>query len=1157
MGLFSRKKQRDHQPGPSTTATRFGARASQPSSSGARDSHASPSASTYSSFPTQHDSRHGGPASPPLPSPPERNRVFGALGSRATSSTLSLPAFGLDARPSEPRRRQVSAMGAVNESEVREEREKGKWSRWKLGRGSKQRRDSVSSSYGPSGAAGGEADDGSGFVVKSFRTVSRVHEDPIPSRPSYSSTRPPPPTLPHLPTSAPPFDAHDSAQQQESLRSSLDYGSSSRPYPRRPSLATIGASNPSAGAWDPAPSPTITAEAFRLASARSKSSVSLASLANGLEDPSSPVETSRPRFEPQRPASRTSRRGSSYSDAGVQGILVPPRPSFAMGQQSNGSSSSVHSRASSNASLQLGANGLPSPTDGFERSAGSARPTGALRPSESTFSVASFTTAPEGRSGTSTPRPLSQVGGPSSAPPRRPGPAKRISTDDSELRLIASYGDMISSSPPLGTPIELPASFHSHAAPFPTRRRASFETPQKGDATRQTRTSTLSSAPSVAVQPPTPQSASGFSPVPKESAQGFVRPKRTSSLAPEGVKSALRGMGVGGAKGKGKGKGWMSDSSDHEGEEESESDSDEDDVIPLATIRSRSQTDLTLRSSMDGGSRPVLDQQQGLRHQPSGELEVLKDATSPVKSSFWPDARRAALGVSPLQRRGSNRRSVSTLSFSTRMTVSQAAAADAVVASTPAPASPTRSTPRPPFQPRSVSNPSTPTIPPLSALSSSAASSATATPVPSPLFATSARDRSSASSGSGTASSSSVPHTPKDNSPNVSDLNFSTTTSSAHASKPSVKFDLGSTADEARWNKGRRMSTLSALGGGSFLHPPSSLGTPFAHRSNPSLPTFAGFGKPAVASVRGAPTHARTASAIAPTPASRQPVSNASTSGIGSSSSSTAVEETVYDRMKARHKAEAIEALKIGRDLNHPGGLVPDRERDDEDEDEDEPLANLPTKGSVLGGQSTMSGMSGMFMHPMAMGMGGTYSPLAVAPPGVDPYLYASLPPDQKMSLHQRASQMMAMMQEAAVRAKAESVVGSAMGGSGSSDFGGSGGSMRGGHMPSMSLGSYDAFYGGMGGMYGQPQPQHPFQQQHHHMPSQSMHLPPFAPSFAMSQPFFQPQAHPGFYGMPAYAGSAMGLPSGPASTMGVPGAQRPSAAGKASSAVGTGQRRR
>ncbi|KAL7340500.1 hypothetical protein BJY59DRAFT_695850 [Rhodotorula toruloides] len=389
---------------------------------------------------------------------------------------------------------------------------------------------------------------------------------------------------------------------------------------------------------------------------------------------------------------------------------------------------------------------------------------------------------------------------------------------------------------------------------------------------------------------------------------------------------------------------------------------------------------------MDGGSRTPVLEQQGLRHQPSGELEVLKDATSPVKSLFGPDARRAALGVSPLQRRGSNRRSVSTLSFSTSMTVSQAAAAEAP--STTAPASPTTSTMRPPFQPRSVSNPSTPTIPPLSALSASAASSATATPVPSPLFATSARDRSSASSGSGTASSSSVPHTPKDNSPNVSDLNFSTA-APAHVSKPSVKFDLGSTADEARWNKGRRMSTQSALGGGSFLHPPSSLGAPFAHRSNPSLPTFAGFGKPTVASVRDASTHGRTASALAPTPASRQPASNASTSGIGSSSSSTAVEETVYDRMKARHKAEAIEALKIGRDLNHLSGLVPDRERNDDDEDENEPLANLPTKGSALGGQSTMSGMSGMFMHPMAMGMGGTYSPLAVAPPGVDPYLCA------------------------------------------------------------------------------------------------------------------------------------------------------------------------
>lgn len=907
-------------------------------------------------------------------------------------------------------------MGALNGQDAPAGQDKGKWSRWKLGRGSKQCRDSVSSSHG-AGGAGGEADDGSGFVVKSFRTVSRVHEDPMPSRPSYSSSRNalPGSTSTNLPTSAPPFDTDDSAQQQESLRASLDYGRS-RQYPRRPSLATIGAPNPSTGTWDPAPSPTITAEAFRLASARSKSSVSLASFANGDEaDPTSPVESSRPRFEPQRPASRTSRRGSSYSESG---ILAPPRPSFAIGQQSNGSSSSVHSRASSNASLQLGSNGLPGPANEIERldrSAGSARPTGGMRPSESTFSVASFMTAPEGRSATSTPRPLSQVGGPSAspssaAPARRPRPPKRMSTDDSEMRLIASYGDMISSSPPLGSPIELPASFYSSAAPFPTTRRMSFETPQKGDASRASRAST---APSVSVQPPTPQSAAGFSPVPQTSpsaAASLARPNRTSSLAAESVKSALQGMGVGPAVNQAKGrgrtiarKGWVSDSSDDEdaSSEPASGDSDSDDEVPLATIRSRSQTDLTLRSSVDGGSRPVLEQ-QSLRHQPSGELEVLKDATSPITRSFGPDARRAALGVSPLQRRGSNRRSVSTLSFSTSMTVSQAAAADAVTAaataagtapSPPAPASPTRSIMRPPFQPRSVSNPSTPTIPPFSTLSSSAASSATATPVPSPLFATSARDRSSASSGSGTASTSSIPHTPNDTSPNVSDLNFA---ANGPASKPSVKFDLASlssNADETRWNRGRRMSTQSALGGGSFLHPPSSLGAPFAHRSNPSLPTSAAFSKSTQANVRAssttAPAHARSASALTPVLASTA----STTPGVGPSSSSTAVGKTVHDRMKARHKAEAIEALKIGRDLNHPSGLVPDRERDDDDdEDEDEPLANLPTKGSVAGSAgapSMMSGMSGMFMHSMGMGMGGTYSPLAVAPPGVDPYLCA------------------------------------------------------------------------------------------------------------------------------------------------------------------------
>jgi hypothetical protein len=105
--------------------------------------------------------------------------------------------------------------------------------------------------------------------------------------------------------------------------------------------------------------------------------------------------------------------------------------------------------------------------------------------------------------------------------------------------------------------------------------------------------------------------------------------------------------------------------------------------------------------------------------------------------------------------------------------------------------------------------------------------------------------------------------------------------------------------------------------------------------------------------------------------------------------------------MKARHKQEAVEAIKLGADLNHPSGLIPERDGEDDDEDEDEPLANLPTRGgagSMVGGMDGNGSMIGGMQQqqafgPGAMGMGmgvgfgGAYSPLAMAPFGVDPYL--------------------------------------------------------------------------------------------------------------------------------------------------------------------------
>lgn len=106
------------------------------------------------------------------------------------------------------------------------------------------------------------------------------------------------------------------------------------------------------------------------------------------------------------------------------------------------------------------------------------------------------------------------------------------------------------------------------------------------------------------------------------------------------------------------------------------------------------------------------------------------------------------------------------------------------------------------------------------------------------------------------------------------------------------------------------------------------------------------------------------------------------------------------ERSKARHRAEALKAIQIGRELNDPSGLVPDHEAQEalfggDGSDENEPLANLPSRGSMLGGMgrgpaapgSVMSGFGGAPGGLPGVGVGGQYSHLAIPPPGVDPYL--------------------------------------------------------------------------------------------------------------------------------------------------------------------------
>ncbi|BGP14457.1 hypothetical protein JCM10213_004579 [Rhodosporidiobolus nylandii] len=1272
MGLFSRKKQRDAPPqGPSTSARSPPA----PSLTLPRDTEqqrhpSSPTESTYSSWsrapPPTHSpsSRFGNPfrtgstsavrpsAPPAQPgasrgtssqsswddagvplgaggnggdspnlAPLDRHKLFGGggVGKRASSSTMSLPLMNQTREEEVPRTRQSSAMQPVQEQEA--QHEKSGWSRWKMG---KKRQGSVSSfaGLGIGGAGAGGGEDG-GFVVTSFRTVSRVHEDPVlRDRTMSPSTASPP--LPALPQTAPLLETSES----ESLRNSLDYsaGPSSRnPYPRRPSLNTLGGSSPSSHAWERAPSPTITAEAFRLASARSKSSVSLASYRDDLTCTAT-AEHARPRFEPQRPSSRTSRRGSSFSDVGIGSSspspLQPPRPNFAIGQHSNSSSSSLgsHGRresSSSIANLMLGTNELPVPP------ASRGIPTAGATSSESLKAAALCSQASDGRTALGT----SPVASP--AEPRttrspssqaqatgRPAPPKRMSTDDSEMRLIAAYADSITSSPPCASPTELPTSTSASSGlqsrfSFSTpsllpRAPAGVDTPRKpsfpsvSTATTATR---LSAAPSLAVQPPTPVSQPGFSSASRASA----RPKRTSSLAPDAVKAALQTFGVGpganasaSASGKGKravgSRGWA-DSSDEEEQErlstsDEEGDSSDDDV-PLAQVQSRSQTDLSATLRAVDTKAPKQQRPSLAVSQASGDVEVLADGSASSPSGF---ALATAPSGSTLGRKGSNRRSMSTFSLSTSVTASQLASGAA--AAVP-PASPTSSILNRPFhQPRSVSNPTTHTstpyyaqqpTPPAAGTPPPALSPAASPTFPASTSSSDVRDRSSSSSASGTASTSSAPLTPKDLSPSVSDLGLLPTPS--NATKPSVKFDavsLASNGEAQRWNRGRRLSAMSS--GSSGLPTPPPVGGQQYHRSTPSLPTFAAnaarssaIGAPRP-SFLGPPSRTPAGSRFGTTPTHSRPASTLA-GGDSTPATSTSVpgdkagDKGVYERMKARHKAESLQAVKIGRDLNHPSGLVPEEEERLEDsEDDDEPLANLPAKagaggsmigGAMGGGGSMLGGMGAMQMGmqqlQMGMGMGGAYSPLAVAPPGVDPYLYASLPPDQKMSLHQRAQQMMEMMQQAAMQAHTESVIaGSTLGGGGSmlNGAGGGGQHVRG----SMSMGGLDMM-AGAGGRSGVGHAQHASMQfgggmfggadPYGTLP-RGAHLPPFAPPFAMSQPFFQPPAPQSMYGMPAYAGSAIGFGGGaPASMMGLPtGPQRGRAGGRASSTIGMPQRR-
>lgn len=1003
------------------------------------------------------------------PEPLDRYRLFSG-GAGQASSTLSLPVFNADEVDARRRISTSTARETINETIYPTDSRThddgiehatgggGKWSRWKMGR-PKPRTGSMSSMrmFGgdaATGSGGNNGEDG-GFVVTSFRTVSRVHEDPVAS--SASPTSPPLPALPIDQAEHSPYDQHDS-QQQESIRASIDLGSSQT---RRPPLNVLG-QNPSTSRsessgssrynfGDRAPSPsTISVEAFRLASARSKSSVSLVSLNNNNSNSnvdSPPLDHDRPRFEPvQRPSSRASRRQSTYSELSVDNGsgFLPPRPRFA--HHSNSSNSSLQSRKSSNHSI--GSHTPPPVVQPTSHGPTSTSEGPGMNPSESLMSINSYTTAAEARTAPTSVRSTpvaSRVASPATkspptsplnvadsetAIPVRPANVKRLSSGDSELRWIASYADSITSSEITTSPV----TYKNPPLPFPSPRAsdaAAVSTPKSKHPAH----SRISHTPSFSVQPPTPATVSDAptptaSPSVERSAPPRQYPKRSSSLASDATKSALQSMGIGQSPrrqsvsavsnasprsvkttskaARAASRGWMSDSSDEDEQEaleSSESSSDSDDEVPLSQIQSRSQTDLSLPPALvQAEQRAKAELEAAAAAAAAGSRQAVQQAAESKLTGRAGIGRSESSGTSALglARRGSNRRSVSTLSLAT--TAMAIPTSTAASSSTPnfAPSSPTRSILQRPHHPRSVSNPNSP----YSASAVMSSSAPPPPPVPALPKATAA-DRSSSSSGTG--SSSSALLTPGDLSPAVSDVGVKSHAAAGfppaaqHVSKPSVKFDLAalstpsSDPTAARWNKGRRASAIhqSSHHAGA---PPFSL-----HRPTQSLQQapFSG--------AQGAPRPRPSATAsLAPTP-TRGPRSSLAPSPSANSlaSSRTAVDAAtkppgggggVYDRMKARHKHEAVEALKLGADLNHPSGLVPERDNDDDDEDEDEPLANLPTRGgtgSMIGGMDGGGSMIGTGpyggggMMPMNMGVafGGAYSPLAVAPFGVDPYL--------------------------------------------------------------------------------------------------------------------------------------------------------------------------
>lgn len=993
----------------------------------------------------------------------------------SSSSTLKTPRGGQTQR-SVPYLPNPSPPTKLSKIVEQKKAVKKKSSRWLLGFGVSKKSDSTGISSGASakvrdrrGRSGAmdEDDDGSGFVVKSFRTVSRVYEDPVQFEDPYSRTTSstmqngnprqssatlldalPTTTVPDYRRSRSPTISVEAFRQRTKSISS----SSICTAPSSPELHYQAVSNNSSERGQT--NRYSTASEYLMANSASEDSI------YNLPAPKPRYPTSSS-LDPLKRVSTTSPKPASSPDSFMTAA------GYSSGEDKR---QARMSKGTSELSEALRVIGL------YEASLGSSPPK-----SSATIPPASATTSPA--TSTSTKR---------STDTARPELPRRISEASRRLAAIST---------PSTTPL---------------------------------RVARKTSTPSLAIVPPSPAPSlprldTAINLHSRSRGDGLLSP---ASMTTPTSSTTNRQQPI---------IDWNDPGDDMESSSDEE---DDIPLATLPQAKSKSTSDLSLysttaRNTLSNGRSTSSDSTITRKSNPTrmasrreSDVEILADFGSPTSDHSAMVARYSramstsespptaslltattrpvstakpspAVGVST--RRPLERRAVSTLSFSQHSSTTTAA-----------PSSPTSQVPSPSSGSRSYSNPSTPR--PL------ATSIATDLPSRPPQLVESRASRlvqqqrsstTSSSSGSGSGSGSSQPRTPLDGSP-------ATSTLGVKGSEKNVQFNGLDILSANGINAIRRIGSQGILMANqrpqsiqpnsislapassqsgqqqrnpqrqSYLPPPRPASTvgfnTGSSNIDPRLRTSS-YGNLSATSSNNSRSYATSTTASAfnnprrgstvPAPASI----SVSRSTPALSNSSAAKETTggeVYNRMKARHRVESMQAISLGRDLNGDGLIKghsarPGDDADSDDDDDHVPLAAHAARsragsqaGSVYGSPAASpqyygSPSSSQFFQqqqtpPPPSVMGGYSTHLSQAPPGVDPQLYASLPPDQKLSLHHQAEQMLRMMQVNAMRYKAESEAGGSH--SGGSQNGSPNGSIKAGYRSSSLGGKFSQFFG-------------------------------------------------------------------------------------------------